>query len=271
VITGYCGNLEDLKDKTSFDTGAYNTINTLFSSSSYNPEDYLTSKYISSGDVELGYNNIASGPNNKLGGFSAGSFGNGNELFDGFPTAFGRGNKVHGFASSAIGQNNKVIGEKSIAIGANNTITAAFSFVSGNNNKARGYNGFIPGSGTGNTSLHAGFTVGGNSNTIDLRSSDRVAYPSNTVFGYNLLSYTPGQTVFGRYNKKSDSVFIIGNGTSTGTSIIRKNIFEITKNGAIKVPVFTAADSDTQLGEYALLRVYKDTSGNYNISIEKSS
>lgn len=257
VITGYC-NDKDLKNKTSFDATAYNKINTLFSLESYSPETYLTSEYISSGDVVIGYNNIASGPNNKLGAFNAGSFGNGNELFDSFPTAFGRSNKVHGFASSAIGQNNKVIGEKSIAVGTNNTITALYSFVSGNNNKARGYNGFLP----NNMPLQAGFTVGGSFNNIDLRTStDRVNYPSNTVFGYGLQSKTPGQTLFGKFNEVNDSIFAIGNGTASAAAK-RSNAFEVTKEGLTKANGgLVVSDGKLTISKgYLNLVVYKEKS-----------
>jgi hypothetical protein len=64
-------------------------------------------------------------------------------------------------------------------------------------------------------------------------STDRVNYPSNTVFGYGLQSKTPGQTLFGKFNEVNDSIFAIGNGTATEAAN-RSNAFEVTKDGLTK-------------------------------------
>lgn len=195
----------------------------------YNPFDFITNKYISNGIVEVGYNNLSSGDSNTLAGFTGAALGPDHTIYDGYSMSFGRANTVFGYSSGAIGQSNKVFGEKSIAVGAVNQIAASFSFASGYNNKIFGYNRFVNGVGY----AYSGITVGGSSNTIDLRNqSTPLDYPANTVFGYNLLSYTPGQTVFGRYNENTNSAFVVGAGTSNTD---RKNILELNTKGDLSL------------------------------------
>lgn len=197
--------------------------------SNYNPINYITTKYITNGIVELGHNNISTGDSNTIGGFMSSAFGPDNITFDGYSTAHGNQNTVMGYSSSAIGQANKIYGEKTIVAGGHNTIVSNMSFVSGNRNTVFNY--------TKNSTAgyaYGGITVGGNYNEVDLRDQITPAsYPSNTVFGYNLQSKTPGQTLFGKFNKVNDSIFAIGNGTASAAAN-RSNAFEVTKDGLTK-------------------------------------
>ena len=197
--------------------------------SNYNPINYITTKYITNGIVELGHNNISTGDSNTIGGFMSSAFGPDNITFDGYSTAHGNQNIVMGYSSSAIGQANKIYGEKTIAVGGHNTIVSSMSFISGTRNTVFNY--------TKNSTAEyvcGGITVGGNYNEVDLRDQITPAsYPSNTVFGYNLQSKTPGQTLFGKFNKVNDSIFAIGNGTASAAAN-RSNAFEVTKDGLTK-------------------------------------
>ena len=262
LITGKASENKFIKDKNGIDTTTPDLSWVgLIGTDTYNPINYITSKYIRNGIVELGYCNLSVGDSNSIGGFMNSAFGPDNITFDGYSTALGNQNTIMGYSSSAIGQANKIYGEKTIAAGDHNKVAANFSLISGTNNIVKHSSLTID-----NEKSYSGFFVSGGYNTLDISdANNNLGYPSNALLGYRLISNYPGQIIVGRYNNnKSDNLLEVGYGTSSK----RANVFEITKNGVIRVPVFDETNN-AHTGEYVELRVYKDENSEYQLSITK--
>ena len=103
----------------------------------------------------------------------------------------------------------------------------------GERNKAVGYASFATGS--NNLSRHTNtFTAGQNNEAMGRRSS---------IFGYSNYTYTENGFVVGQYNARNDNaLFQVGNGT--GASGLRKNAFEVLKDGRAKVYGAPIDDND---------------------------
>jgi hypothetical protein len=263
LITGKASDNEFNKDKNDNDIPNLSWAG-LIGTDAYNPINYITSKYIRNGIVELGYCNLSVGDSNSIGGFMNSAFGPDNITFDGYSTALGNQNTIMGYASSAIGQNNKIYGEKSIAAGAHNKVAAQFSLISGHNNTVKHSSLTV-----NNEKSYSGFFVSGGYNTLDISdANNNLSYPSNALLGYKLISNYPGQIILGRYNKNDRSNLLeIGIGTSLRN---RQNAFEITQNGTIRVPVFNKTTNELIKDEYVELKVYKVGDSSYKLAINNN-
>lgn len=160
--------------------------------------------------------------------------------------AEGVNNISYGYASHVEGFNNKIYGHMSHAEGSGNT-TGQFlngviskglqAHVEGQNSEAlgdqshaEGYNTHARGKGShseGSSSWAYGdYSHAGGLNTQAIGKN-------SFAHGYQLKAEGENQSVFGVYNKESsDSIFIVGNGTSESD---RKNSFEILKGGMVRV------------------------------------
>ncbi|MEM1327534.1 MAG: tail fiber domain-containing protein [Bacteroidota bacterium] len=166
-----------------------------------------------SGGNAIGSDNIVTGVQGSAFGFdnvAAGEEG----------SAFGNGNNVGGFGSSAFGWDNSAIDGAASAIGYNNSATGGQSSAIGSNNNADGFR----------SSAFGGL------------ASAR----ESSAFGYNTFSNVYGAMAVGSYNASmtgsstqwiaTDSVFVVGNGTSVFS---RSTALTILKNGNIGIGTTT--------------------------------
>ncbi|MFZ4521780.1 MAG: hypothetical protein ACOYNC_08750 [Bacteroidales bacterium] len=153
----------------------------------------MSSEMVSSGDGSVvggGENNTANGTASVVPGGSTNT-ANGN-----YSTASGIGNNSAGLASTSFGQGNTALGFYSFAVGQDNSASGIGSTATGQGNSALGNGAFA--TGIGSIAFSDGEAAVGN-------------YP----------------TTYSVANNITDRVFVVGNGTGTGS---RSNAFVIQKN-----------------------------------------
>ncbi len=128
--------------------------------------------------------------------------------------------QVDGSGAVAIGSNSLSLGRNSVSLMYNANSIGRNSISSGYSSVASGYSSVA----SGYSSVASGecsFAAGRNS----IASAQ-----SAVALGAYTKASTSYQTVVGRYNKETNSLFIVGNGTSESS---RQNVFEVGSDGSI--------------------------------------
>ena len=132
-----------------------------------------------------------------------------------FSTAIGYYTTASGFVSTAIGRDTIASGDYSTAMGRNTT-------ASSNDSTAIGY--YTTASGTNSIAMGYSTTASGDFSTVMGLGTTAKANSSLVLGRYNVISGTTDSWV------ATDPVFVIGNGTSTGS---RANALTVLKNGDV--------------------------------------
>ena len=179
----------------------------------------------------VGTNNASVGDGNITSGMGSRAYG-------AFSAAFGRSSQARGYTTFAAGHRSKALIEKSVALGDQCTTKGTGSFAAGNQ-----------------SITNSGYSV---------------------ALGNNCRTEITSQCVVGRYNcKNSTALFAVGGGTGTtvkdsaGNSykkIDSKNIFEVTTQGKIIVPI-----QNTDPCEFAYIEINKNASGTLRLDYGKVS
>lgn len=111
--------------------------------------------------------------------------------------SFGRNCEASGVCSQAFGQGTKSTGEGSVSFGVGCTTKGSNAITTGTGNSAVGNNSY----------------VGGTSSTSSAKATNSI------IYGNGLTSQYTNQAVFGKHNNNlNDSLFEVGNGTSSNKS-----------------------------------------------------
>lgn len=128
-------------------------------------------------------------------------------------------NETYGKNSHAEGEFNTTDGDSSHAEGGNNSVNGNYSHVEGDSNEVSGSSSHVEGSGN----------ICNEANCCHVEGTNNTAKGNYShVEGTSNISTIENQHIEGQYSKESDSIHIVGIGTS-GTS--RKNAHEITLDG----------------------------------------
>lgn len=198
-------------------------------------------------------NNTASGSLSHAEGFDCHAIGEQSH-------AEGNSNISNGHCSHTEGVGNETNGENSHAEGSYNYTSGYNSHAEGRNNTADGHNSHVEG--LDNEVTGESSHVEGDGNICDAKCShvegtrNTARGNSSHVEGTSNISTIDNQHVEGQYSKESNSIHIVGIGTS-GTS--RKNAHEITLEGKHYIPNIggydgtnkdSATDLATVIGEF---------------------
>jgi hypothetical protein len=158
-----------------------------------------------------------------------GATGNFASAFGGKCAAIGKRSHAEGSTTIAKGQNSHAEGSNSVALGTS-------SHAEGSGTTAKGE--FAHSEGTG-TVAQGNFTHAEGQDTKAIGDWSHAGGWMSTanhdysfVHGAGLVTGAAEQIVFGQYNKATDSLLVIGNGTSTEESQ-RKNVFEVSPDGDV--------------------------------------
>lgn len=186
----------------------------------------------SSGEIFNDYeNNTASGSLSHAEGFNCHAIGENshaegsNNMAEGNCShAEGTYNETYGKNSHAEGEFNTTDGDSSHAEGGNNSVNGNYSHVEGDNNEVSGSSSHVEGSGN----------ICNEANCCHVEGTDNTARGNcSHVEGTSNTSTIENQHIEGQYSKESNSIHIVGIGTS-GTN--RKNAHEITLEGKHYIP-----------------------------------
>ena len=155
---------------------------------------------------------------------------------------------VEGNQSGSFGEGNNVLADSAFSAGFNNYIgqNATGSATVGSNNNILGPNSFAAGL-SNDISAETGFAAG-YSNTVSGKYSGAV--------GVGLTANALNQFVVGKYNKLSDSLFIVGGGSLSSLT----NLFEVVNDGRAKVQTAPKENNDV-VRKYELDTKYDKTGG----------
>lgn len=182
-----------------------------------------------------GYSSIASGDNSAVIGGFAGTSSGANSIVAGGNTnvAGGLNSGVYSGSSNTISSSDRSV----IVGGSSNTITSA------------DYTGIFAGTSSSITAIY-GTVFGSNSSVVS-------GQYGITIGGSNLEAYSAYETVLGRYSttytpvssstwQAADRLFVVGNGTSSGT---RSNALTLYKNGGMDIKAFIKGGTSLFLNE----------------------
>lgn len=131
----------------------------------------------------------------------------------------GTHNETYGKNSHAEGEFNTTDGDSSHAEGGNNSVNGNYSHVEGDNNEVSGSSSHVEGSGN----------ICNEANCCHVEGTNNTARGNcSHIEGTSNTSTIDNQHVEGKYNKVTDSIHIVGGGTSEDD---RKNIHEIKSDG----------------------------------------
>lgn len=138
--------------------------------------------------------------------------------------AEGTYNETYGKNSHAEGEFNTTDGDSSHAEGGNNSVNGNYSHVEGDNNEVSGSSSHVEGSGN----------ICNEANCCHVEGTDNTARGNcSHVEGTSNTSTIENQHIEGQYSKESNSIHIVGIGTSDTN---RKNAHEITLEGKHYIP-----------------------------------
>ena len=187
-------------------------------------EDYgiLVPEKPEEGEVEFGWYSYSFGEQNKVIGKRSIGAGFRNKVFGDFGSAFGSQNKT-GYLGFAGGVKNTVMGRAGVGLGHNNTVSGDYAFAGGGN---------------GNTASE--YCASAHGYKTEAKHKYATTFGSNTKTGRNY------QFVTGKYNKETDALFAIGNGTSDN----RSNAWESFEDGSTKQGGLSTAHNFFALPDY---------------------
>ena len=257
--------------------GSYDTEkNTLYSLRTYDTALY-TYDMLDFGLVEIYPTCFAVGTTNTVAGDGAIVTGVGSKAMGAFSAAFGRSAEARGYSTFAAGHQSKALIEKSVALGDSCETRGTGSFAAGYQCIANGEYSVAMGD-RSNANATRSFTIGRKNNTnkdysvaigdectTNAKNSISLGTQNNTkgnysvALGANIITSSltsttnkTNQVIVGSYNYENTSArFAVGGGEEVNTNvvgsdsnktkyteIIRKNIFEITSDGKIIVPLY---------------------------------
>ena len=194
----------------------------------------------------IGENSHVEGYSNSTSGESSHAEGSNNITEGNCSHVEGTYNETYGKNSHAEGEFNTASGESSHAEGANNTADGDYSHIEGLDNEVTGECSHVEG--------HANTCDAYYSHVEGTNNGAKGNY--SHVEGTSNISTIENQHIEGQYSKESDSIHIVGIGTS---STSRKNAHEITLDGQHYIPNIggydgtnkdSATDLATIIGEF---------------------
>lgn len=165
---------------------------------------------------------------------------------------FGFDNKNVGYSGNIIGRTNTNLGQNNLTIGNININQAYASIAAGTKNNVQGEQNMAVGyNNITNDDVNRSLVAGANNS---VKHTDH-----SFTAGYCLINEMPNGTVLGQWNKESNNaLLIVGKGTSEAT---RSNAFTINKDGSITIPVWNSNGSSVISDTYCTIKACKQTNG----------